>query len=126
VIIRSRPVYWAIALGVVVLGLASRHFAPVLPPWVGDYAGDTLWALLVYLGVGLLRPAMSTLKAAAFALAFCYAIELSQLYHAPWIDQLRQATFGLILGFGFLWSDLVCYTLGIGLGATVEWAALRR
>ncbi|MGC1718192.1 MAG: hypothetical protein WA746_04335 [Isosphaeraceae bacterium] len=27
---------------------------------------------------------------------------------------------GLILGFGFLWSDLACYSLGVGLGVLVE------
>ena len=41
------------------------------------------------------------------------AVELSQLYHAPWIDSIRQTTLGgLILGFGFLWSDLACYAVG--------------
>ncbi len=41
-------------------------------------------------------------------------VELSQLYHAPWIDSIRQTTLGgLILGFGFLWSDLACYALGV-------------
>ena len=27
---------------------------------------------------------------------------------------------GLILGFGFLWSDLACYALGVGLGVLIE------
>ena len=27
---------------------------------------------------------------------------------------------GLILGFGFLWSDLACYSLGVGLGVLIE------
>lgn len=44
---------------------------------------------------------------------FFYGIELSQLYHALWIDAIRNTTLGgLIIGFGFLWSDLVCYTIG--------------
>ena len=55
------------------------------------------------------------------AMAFAVAIELSQLYHAPWIDSIRRTTLGgLILGFGFLWSDLACYALGVGLGVLVE------
>ena len=49
------------------------------------------------------------------------AVELSQLYHAPWIDSIRHTTIGgLILGFGFLWSDLACYSLGVGLGVLIE------
>ena len=48
-------------------------------------------------------------------------VELSQLYHAPWIDSIRETTLGgLILGFGFLWSDTACYTVGVGLGVLLE------
>ena len=55
------------------------------------------------------------------AMAFSVAIELSQLYHAPWIDSIRQTTLGgLILGFGFLWSDLACYAAGVGIGVILE------
>jgi hypothetical protein len=54
-------------------------------------------------------------------MAFSVAIELSQLYQASWIDSIRHTTLGgLILDFGFLWSDLACYALGVGLGAAIE------
>ena len=54
-------------------------------------------------------------------MAFSVAIEISQLYHAPWIDSIRRTTLGgLILGFGFLWSDLACYAVGVGLGVIIE------
>ena len=48
----------------------------------------------------------------------CYVLgvadELLQLYHAPWIESIRQTRIGgLILGFGFLWSDIICYAVGI-------------
>ena len=36
---------------------------------------------------------------------FSLTVELSQLYHAPWIDELRQIRLAaLLLGQGFLWS----------------------
>ena len=58
-------------------------------------------------------------------MAFSVAIELSQLYHAHWIDSIRHTTLGgLILGFGFLWSDLACYAVGVGIGVIVEWIAV--
>jgi hypothetical protein len=54
-------------------------------------------------------------------MAFSGLIEVSQLYHASWIDSVRHTTIGgLIQGFGFLWSDLACYAVGVGLGATIE------
>jgi len=48
------------------------------------------------------------------SLAFSYCIEISQLYHDTWIDAIRGTTLGaLVLGHGFLWSDIVAYTVGI-------------
>ena len=66
---------------------------------------------------------MSLKKSASFgvALSFSYLIEVSQLYHAPWIDSIRATTLGgLVLGFGFLWSDIACYTVGVTLGFWVD------
>ncbi len=120
--VRSRFVY-ALLIGVVMLlGLASRakSVQPHLP--MGEYAGDTLWALLVFLGFGLLLPQGSTWRVAMLAFGFALLIEGSQLYHAPWLDALRQTRLGgLVLGFGFLWSDLVCYAVGVAGGAGLEW-----
>jgi len=85
------------------------------------YAGDTLWALAEFLGIGLVMPRAPTRTIACLAMSFSLAIEISQLYHAPWIDSIRQTTLGgLILGFGFLWSDLACYAVGVGLGVIIE------
>jgi hypothetical protein len=55
------------------------------------------------------------------SLLFCYAIEFSQLYKAPWINDLRHTLFGrLVLGETFLWGDLLCYTIGVGIGIAVD------
>ena len=63
----------------------------------------------------------STRTIACLAMAFSVAVEISQLYHAPWIDSIRQTTLGgLILGFGFLWSDLACYAVEVGLGVMID------
>ncbi|NVO20828.1 MAG: DUF2809 domain-containing protein [Bacteroidetes bacterium] len=118
---RNRNIYLVLTLIIVVAGLASRHFSASLPGWVHAYAGDGLWALMVFLIIGFLFTRKSSLWVALSALAFSYGIEISQLYHAPWIDTLRANRLGgLILGFGFLWSDLVCYTIGVGFGYLVE------
>jgi hypothetical protein len=110
----------AIALAIVV-GLGSRRFGASLPGFVAAYAGDTCWAAAVYFFLLLLAPRLRPLHAAPIALAISYADELSQLYHAPWIDSLRATTLGgLILGFGFLWSDLICYTVGVALATAID------
>nr|WP_255486929.1 DUF2809 domain-containing protein [Mucilaginibacter sp. SP1R1] len=55
------------------------------------------------------------------SLLFCYGIEFSQLYKATWINELRHTLFGhLVLGEGFLWSDLLCYTVGVAIGVWMD------
>jgi hypothetical protein len=110
----------------VALGLGSRRCSGYLPAFVAQYAGDMLWALMVFLGFSIITPAHSTSRRAIWALGTSYVVEVSQLYHAAWIDAVRHTTLGgLVLGFGFLWSDLVCYTVGVGAGAAVEFLLLR-
>jgi hypothetical protein len=102
---------------VILLGLASRRYAAALPRFVAAYAGDTLWALMIFVGITALAPAWTTLRAGSIAFAICAVVELGQLYHAPWIDALRRTRLGgWALGYGFLWSDLACYATGVALG----------
>ena len=117
---RNRFLYLVLVAGVVALGLASRHFS-FLPSFVHLYIGDALWALMVFLIFGFLFPRQITLQIALYALCFSSFIEFSQLYHAPWIDSIRHTRLGgLVLGFGFLWSDLLAYLVGISFGAVSE------
>ncbi len=118
--VRNRLFYFTLIVGTVGLGLASRHFS-YLPSFVHLYIGDALWALMVFFIFGFLFPRQATIRLAFYALCFSFAIEFSQLYHAPWIDSIRANRLGgLVLGFGFLWSDLVAYIVGISLGAAGE------
>lgn len=120
---KRRPLgVWLVLLAVsVALGLGSRRYAAVLPGLVSAYTGDILWALAAFLGLGLVLRHRSTAVVAAAALGFSALIELSQLYHAPWIDAIRRSTLGaLLLGWGFLWSDLACYAVGVAVGAVLE------
>lgn len=122
---RSRIAYAVAFVLVIAAGLGSRAFGHSLPAFVATYAGDTLYATMVFVGLGFVAPRWSTARLATTALALCGAIEVSQLYHAPWIDAIRRTLPGaLVLGHGFLWSDLACYVAGVGLGAGGE-AVLR-
>ncbi|MEP6903638.1 MAG: DUF2809 domain-containing protein [Actinomycetota bacterium] len=118
---RSRIKYAVGIFAVILLGLASRSDSPLLPGLVKEYAGDTLWALVAYLSVGFLFPRLSIWKVALIAGIFSFSVELSQLYHAAWIENIRRFRLGgLLLGYGFLWSDLICYSAGISLGVLFE------
>lgn len=118
---RNRILYAIFTIIVIVLGLSSRKFAYALPDILNAYLGDALWALMIFTGFGFLFPKLETKKLAVISLIFCYGIEISQLYHAEWIDSIRATTLGgLVLGYGFLWSDLVAYTIGVGVGMICE------
>ena len=118
---RSRYKYAALMITVILLGLASRSYSPPLPPVVKAYAGDALWALAAYMMIAFLFPRLPIRSVAAWAGLFSLAVEVSQLYHATWIDNLRRMRVGgLVLGYGFLWSDLVCYVVGISTGVLAE------
>ena len=125
-LIRTRFVYLIAATVVVIAGLASRRYRGQLPGFLAVYAGDTLWALMLFLLVSTLFAGRPILVRAAISLALAFLVEVSQLYHAPWIDSIRQTKLGgLVLGFGFLWTDLVCYSVGIATGSLAEWGIRR-
>jgi hypothetical protein len=104
-----------------VLGLGSRSGLVPLPSFVVEYAGDTLWTAMVYMSLILLWPRLPIARAVAISLGFSFLIELSQLYRAPWIDAVRAHRLAaLVLGRGFLASDLACYTVGALMAAGLD------
>jgi hypothetical protein len=118
---RSRLAFLLLVMATIAFGLATRRFRRALPVAVGLYAGDVLWATMVYLLAAAIWPRASTRRLAVGAAVFALAIEVGQLHHAPWIDAVRGTRLGgLVLGFGFLWSDLVCYAAGIALAVLID------
>jgi hypothetical protein len=123
---RHTRVYVLIMVVITVLGLPARMIQDQLPTWYVQYFGDYLWAMLLFFIFALFFRNMSTLKVAAVTLLFTYSIEVSQLFHPQWLEALRSIkVFALILGYGFLWSDIVAYTLGISTGVLIECFLLR-
>ena len=118
---RSRLVY-LILVGVVIgIGLVLHSRVIPMPVVLRKYSGDALWALMVFLALGLIFNRASTGRLALAAYCFAATIEVSQLYHAPWIDSIRATTLGvLVLGSTFNWPDFIAYAVGIGAGAIGE------
>jgi len=118
---RSRATTGILLTATVAAGLASRTYPAWQPAAVARYAGDVLWAAMVFWILALIRPGGGTLRLGLAALAIAFTVELSQLHQAPWIEAMRQSRLGaLVLGRGFLWSDLACYALGVGLAMGVD------
>ena len=120
---RPRPRWRQLAflIGVVAWGLASRAWPAMFPAVLGKYPGDALWALMIFVGLGALWPRATTARLGRAALLLCYGVELSQLYQAPWIVQVRAHTLGhLVLGSHFGWIDFIAYTVGVAFGVLAE------
>ena len=124
---RARAMYARVLLVTIAMGLGSRRFGALLPAFVAAYAGDVLWATMVYWLCAIAAPGAARHRLAAAALAIAWAVECSQLYRAPWLDVLRATTLGaLALGQGFLWSDLLCYAGGVALAVVADVLITRR
>ena len=114
--LKSRLTWFILIVITIVAGLLSRHFAGI-PLFIGDI----LWATMVYFIVRFLFITKTIKWVVVASLVFCFCIEFSQLYKAPWINSLRHTLFGrLVLGETFLWGDLLSYMVGIGIAVLVE------
>ncbi len=123
-----RPValYAALLSATILLGLATRSWPTAFPAPIAEYGGDVLWAAMVVWILALLRPSATSRLLGLLAFGFATTIELSQLYQAPWINAIRGTRFGaLALGQGFLWSDILCYALGVTLAVIVDATIIR-
>ncbi|WP_291287590.1 DUF2809 domain-containing protein [Flavobacterium sp.] len=113
---KRRIPYLFLFLCVVCCGILSRKIA-IIPLCFGD----ALYAIMMYVLVRILFFNQKTTIAVLLSLAICYSIEFFQLYQADWIIALRKTLFGrYVLGQGFLWSDLLAYTVGIAIAFIVE------
>jgi hypothetical protein len=114
--LKTRTTYFALITFTIITGLLSRHIDGV-PLSIGDI----FWALMVYFIARFILIDQTTKLAVIASLVFSYGIEFSQLYQAPWINNIRHTVIGgLVLGQTFLWSDMLCYTVGIGIGVLIE------
>jgi hypothetical protein len=114
--IKGRLAYFLLITVVILFGLLSRR-ATLVPLIVGDI----LWASMMFLMVRFVLIGKKLKWVSLISLCACYVIEISQLYHEPWIDDVRNTTFGaLVLGHGFLWSDIIAYTIGVSICVAIE------
>lgn len=124
---RNPLVYLLVMAVLVGLALPARLIPEHLPWWYVRYFADYLWAMLVFFGAGLIFRKLSTWRVAVATLLLAYLTEITQLFHPLWLDHLRSIPWiGLLIGYGFLWSDIAAYTLGIGTGALIEHFLLRK
>lgn len=105
----NRFLYLIITIAVIILGIFSRKME-----CIPTFFGDTSYAVMIFFGFRIIFIKNSLKKTAVIALVFCFCIEFLQLYRDEWILSIRNTTLGhYALGQGFLWSDLIYYSIGI-------------
>ncbi|WP_426511669.1 DUF2809 domain-containing protein [Dactylosporangium sp. McL0621] len=76
-------------------------------------SGTALYASAVYAAVVFIAPRCRPLTAGAYALAFCWAVELFQLTGVPHELSRYNILLRLTLGDAFDWIDMAWYPAGI-------------
>ncbi len=122
---RNRIQYFLLILFIIAIGLFSR--TKFIPSIIYPYLGDYLYCLMFYVLFGVLFPKKEPISIALLSIGLCFFIEILQLYKADWILAIRSYRLGgLILGHGFLWSDLLSYTLGGITGFVLELFCMKK
>jgi hypothetical protein len=117
---RPLAVYITLMAVIIAMGLPARFLDRPLPYFYTQYFGDYLWAMLLFFLFSVIFN-LTTKKGIWVTLLFCYFIELTQLCQEPWLNELREyKIIALVIGYGFLWSDIVGYTLGVLTGAWID------
>ncbi|MBN1198234.1 MAG: DUF2809 domain-containing protein [Bacteroidales bacterium] len=118
--------YLILIIVAAVLGILSRSYGSFLPDLIARYAGDTLWAVALYFVIALFSLKRTFSFRFFLTLILSAVDEFSQLYHAPWIDEIRHTTVGaLVLGNTFVWTDLLCYLAGATVAVIIDYTFVK-
>ena len=94
---------------IIPIGLISRRIG-----WIPAETGDALWAMMVFCLWRIVLHNKKLPTVAIVSLAHCYLVEFSQMITWRWLVSFRQTFIGhMMLGQGFLWIDLLAYSIGI-------------
>jgi hypothetical protein len=105
--LKNRLIYFILIIITIALGLLSRQvdFLPLA-------SGDALYAIMVYWGFRFIKSNKPLHYALLLSITFCFVIEFLQLVPLPFLIEARNQTIlKLVLGQGFLWTDLIAYII---------------
>ncbi len=115
-----RIVYFILFIFLIWLALATRNHPQWFHPFIAKYGGDTIWAGMSFFFLRMVFVKASLWKLALIAFVLGCMLEVTQLYHGEWIESIRATKIGgILIGYGFLWSDIVCYGVGVILAVVI-------
>lgn len=119
---RRRAALIVAAFATVVAGLTVHE---TFQSAAGAFAGDALYAVLIFLLVAVVAARASSVVVGGVAFAICAAVEFFQLTGVPAHLSATIPGVELVLGSTFQWGDLVAYAIGAALAGAVD-AGIRR
>lgn len=118
--VKQKIIYLVLFIFFIWLALATRCHHEWFYPFIVKYGGDTIWAGAFLFLMRIIFTRIKLLKLAIITYLLGVLDELSQLWHTPILVAIRETTIGkLMLGQGFVWSDLLCYAVGILMAAVI-------
>lgn len=114
---------FALSVAVIACGLTLRliGYEIGLPFLLVKYGGSLLWGAMVFWLVATLFVRQPLGGLALISATIAVAVELSRLYHAPWLDDFRLTLAGaLLLGRIFSVWNIVAYLLGVAVAMSIE------
>ena len=116
---------WQLALSILlvtVAGFASKFYPGPGAWWFNDHLGGLFYVAFWCLVGVLVFPQASPGRIAFWVFAITCVLELLQLWHPPWLQQIRGTFLGRsLLGTTFQASDFLYYLLGWGIGWAWAW-----
>lgn len=118
---KKRMCYLGLTIITIIAGLISRKIYSYLPSIVNLYLGDILYGVMMYWIICFVFLEKRPFSKFVIALFVCLLIEFSQLVDLKFLNLIRQNRFGrLIIGQGFLKSDLLAYFIGVLTGSIIN------
>ena len=105
-----KRIFYIIAIALlIVLGLSSRKVA-----FLPDETGDGLWAMALFCFLRFIFFNSKLKDIAIVTLILSFLVEFSQLIRWEWLVAIRSTFIGhMLLGQGFVWWDLLAYSIGV-------------
>ncbi|NOZ07604.1 MAG: DUF2809 domain-containing protein [FCB group bacterium] len=118
---RNRRIYLLLIAIVILTGTSYPKYSDLLPMFINQYAGSTLWALLIFLVTRYLFISTTTFKIALFSVVIIALIESTKFYQAGWFEVVRRSYIGgMIFRHDLVTTDLYAFAGGILLGILLE------
>ena len=110
--------YFVLALALFVLEVLIAVFAH--DQFIRPFVGDVLVVILIYCSIKSILSAR-VIPTAIFVLLFAYTLEVLQYFNIVEVLRLQHSRIArIVIGTTFEWTDLIAYTLGIGLVLILE------